>query len=141
MFMHGSPISADFPQDLGLKDRFWYWHGASGKKYIHSIYPANCCPPLPGAIYVAVNRVGSVRKAIAIGRVASFQACAIGSPSVHQTNGVTEIHVHLLASDPMVAGNILRDLQEAFDTNVSDPFPVLGFHERSGECGRLAYAS
>jgi hypothetical protein len=141
MFIHGSPISADFPQDLGLKDRFWYWHGASGKKYIHSIYPANCCPPLPGAIYVAVNRVGALRTAIAVGRVPSFQACAIGARSLQQDDGVTEIHVHLLATDSSVADDILRDLQEAFDAELGDTLTVPGFHETTPERTMATYLS
>ena len=139
MFIHGSPISADFPQDLGLKDRFWYWHGASGTKYIHSIYPANCCPPLPGAIYVAVERVGSLRTAIAVGRVPNFQACSAGASSFAKTNAVNEIHVHLLAHDPMAASAILKDLQEAFDADMEFLVPS-GFHDSASAQPALAYA-
>ena len=47
--LNGFPISAKLPDDLGIGERFWYWRGASGQTYIHSIYPAGSCPPLPGA--------------------------------------------------------------------------------------------
>lgn len=140
MFIHGSPISADFPQDPGLKDRFWYWHGASGKKYIHSIYPATCCPPLPGAIYVAVRRAGSVRTAVAVGRVPNFQACAMDASLMPRDEGATEIHVHLLANDPLNAAAILQDLQEAFAADTATTLPT-GFHETSRLESGITYAS
>jgi hypothetical protein len=133
MFIHGSPITADFPQDLGLKDRFWYWFGASGKKYIHSIYPLDQCPPLPGAIYVAVRCTGCLRTAVAVGKFPPIEACAMGSfdhPSFADL-GVTEIHVHLLARNATSAQDILSDLQEAFRAEGEDTIAPSGFHEPS----------
>ena len=75
---HGSPIAADLPSDPAFKDRFWYWTGASGRKYIHSVYGLEDCPPLPGAIYVAVRREGPLRVVMGIGRFTPFWDGPIG---------------------------------------------------------------
>jgi hypothetical protein len=57
LMMQGFPISAKLPEDLGFGERFWYWRGISGQSYIHSIYSREACPPLPGAVFVAVRQV------------------------------------------------------------------------------------
>jgi hypothetical protein len=41
MLIHGFPITAKLPEELGIGERFWYWRGASGRNYIHSIYAAD----------------------------------------------------------------------------------------------------
>ena len=111
MLIQGSPISINFPQGSGDNERFWYWRGASGKKYIHSIYAADACPPLPGAIYVAVRRIGHLRTVIAMGRFSPFWD---GGFSDHANMDADEIHVHLLARDDTAAEGVLDDLKAAF---------------------------
>lgn len=93
MLIYGSPISAELPSDPGLQDRFWYWHGASGRKYIHSVYAPDCCPPLPGAIYVAVRREGSLRIALSVGRFTPFwDGVMMSSEAAHVARlGIDEI--------------------------------------------------
>ena len=110
MLIHGSPLSIEFPQGFGDTERFWYWQGASGKKYIHSVYAVGACPPLPGAIYVAVRRIGNLRTVIAINRFAPFWD---GTFSAHENVDANEIHVHLLARDDVAANAILGDLKAA----------------------------
>jgi hypothetical protein len=111
MQIYGSPISIEFPKGFGDAERFWYWRGASGKKYIHSVYAVDACPPLPGAIYVAVRRIGNLRTVIAINRFTPFWD---GAFSVHENLDADEIHVHLLARDDMAANSVLNDLRAAF---------------------------
>ncbi len=117
MLIHGTPIAADLPSDPDFKDRFWYWTGASGRKYIHSVYGLDDCPPLPGAIYVAVSREGPLRLVMGIGRFTPFWDGPLGGRDLaslrHQ--GVDEIHVHLLAKSPEVADAILEDLLQAYE--------------------------
>ncbi len=100
-----------FPLGSNDNERFWYWRGASGKKYIHSIYAADACPPLPGAIYVAVRRIGHLRTVIALGRFSPFWD---GASSEFADVDADEIHVHLLARDNSAAEAILNDLKAAF---------------------------
>ena len=117
MPLHGFPIAADLPSDPSIKDRFWYWQGASGRKYIHSVYAFGRCPPLPGAIYLAVRRDGNSRLAVGIGRFAPFWDGPLSGQGTRALveSGVDEIHVHLLAKSPVVAEAILADLKHAFD--------------------------
>ena len=111
MLIQGSPISINFPHGSVDNERFWYWRGVSGKKYIHSIYAADACPPLPGAIYVAARRIGHLRTAIAVGRFSPFWD---GAFTEFTDMDVDEIHVHLLARDNSAADAVLGDLKMAF---------------------------
>ena len=111
MLIHGSPIAINFPHGSHDNERFWYWRGRSGKKYIHSVYAGDACPPLPGAIYVAVRRIGSLRTVIAMGRFSPFWD---GTSSELAGVDADEIHVHLLARDNSAAEAILNDLKAAF---------------------------
>ena len=111
MQIQGSPISINFPHGSVDNERFWYWRGVSGKKYIHSIYAADACPPLPGAIYVAVRRIGHLRTAIEVGRFSPFWD---GAFTEFTDMDAGEIHVHLLARDNAAADAVLNDLKAAF---------------------------
>jgi hypothetical protein len=115
MLIHGSPLVVTLPADLSLQDRFWYWQGASGRKYIHSIYEPEHCPPLPGAIYIGVRRQGTMRIAVALGRFLPFWDGTLAFDDLNRliAEGVDEIHVHLLAKSPEVAEAVLADLREA----------------------------
>lgn len=117
MLIQGYSISAEIPSDPSFKDRFWYWSGASGRKYIHSIYSLDDCPPLPGAIYVGVRRDGQMRVAVAIGRFTPLWDGTIGNRNLAslQCLGVDEIHVHLLAKSQEASQSILGDLLDAFE--------------------------
>jgi len=111
MLIHGSPIAINFPHGSHDNERFWYWRGRSGKKYIHSVYAGDACPPLPGAIYVAVRRIGHLRTVTAMGRFSPFWD---GTSSELAGVDADEIHVHLLARDNAAANAVLSDLQAAF---------------------------
>jgi hypothetical protein len=127
MLIHGTPIAADLPSDPDFKDRFWYWTGASGRKYIHSVYGLEDCPPLPGAIYVGVRRDGPLRVVMGIGRFTGVRHGLSGSRDVTafdamalRQQGIDEIHVHLLATSPEVAKAILEDLLQAYERDDAD---------------------
>jgi hypothetical protein len=115
MLIQGSPIAIDTPQEADMKDRFFYWQGASGRKYIHSVYEMDACPPLPGAVYVAVRRSGSLRIAVSVGRFQPFWDRTLGQDDMSRLEamGVDEVHVHLLAKGPENAEIIKRDLSSA----------------------------
>src|SRR4029077_4646977 len=48
------PVALGLPQDLPR--RLHFWRGASGKRYVHSVYSLIECPPLPRAMYLLVHR-------------------------------------------------------------------------------------
>ncbi|TMJ38191.1 MAG: hypothetical protein E6G89_12780, partial [Alphaproteobacteria bacterium] len=60
---------------------FWYWHGASGRRYIHSVYSPDSCPPLPGAVFLAVRRLGALRTVLGAGHFAGLWDVNIATES------------------------------------------------------------
>jgi hypothetical protein len=98
-------MSSAFLADTGPDGRFWYWQGASGRKYIHTVYPANGCPPLPGAVFVAVKRTGALRTVLALGLIGAGE----GVPEIR---GCDEMHVHLLSGSRAEAEAVLSDLRQ-----------------------------
>ncbi len=138
MLIHGSPITLTAPQDADMRERFFYWQGASGRKYIHSVYELDACPPLPGAVYVAVKRSGALRIAVDIGRFAPFWDNTLGQDEARKFEalGVDEVHVHLLAHDSAGAEAIKADLAQA----LGDAPPSLGFNETAASSWQFAAA-
>jgi len=112
LMMQGYSLSATLPEDSGLGERFWYWRGASGQSYIHSIYSPDHCPPVAGAVFVIVRKAGGTRSAIAVGR---FDADGLGPQGMCAHSAGDEIHVHLLARDSDAAGKVRGDLEAALD--------------------------
>jgi hypothetical protein len=133
MMIHCSPLSLSAPQDADMKDRFFYWSGASGRKYIHSVYNVEACPPLPGAIYVAVKRQGALRIALAIGRFAPFEQNDLDEL---EYLGADEVHVHLLAHDVQSATFICNDLK----AGLGEGEPSFGLSEAAKPWGLTAVA-
>lgn len=131
MLIQGSPLTAKLPEDLGLGERFWYWRGASGRRYIHSIYAGDACPPLPGAVYVAVRRDGNERRAVAAGRFSNFWDGSLSGPAGAGLAGVEadEIHVHLLARNADAAEAVFDDLAAALDGQERECAVHAGFSE------------
>lgn len=85
-----------------VSERFHFWAGASGQRYVHTVYSLIDCPAVPAANYVLVRRDASgVCFALAIGRVAE-EAASLNLARIRQlgaTLGATEVHVHLLAGN------------------------------------------
>jgi hypothetical protein len=119
MLIHGSPIAAEAPSDPAIKDRFWYWTGASGRRYIHSVYAPDDCPPLPGAVFVLVKRCGTMRMVVGVGRFSPFwDGVQRGlGPKGLSLQDADEIHVHLLAKSPEHRDAVLNDLLEAYEAD------------------------
>lgn len=126
--LNGHPISAKLPEDLGFGERFWYWRGLSGQSYIHSIYSRDTCPPLPGAVFVAVRNAYGLRVPVRVGR---FPVAIEGSRLdlsilVPELERGDELHVHLLARDTESAERVHRDLDRALHEQT---IPAAGFAE------------
>ena len=112
LMMQGYSLTATLPEEFGLGERFWYWRGASGQSYIHSIYALDLCPPVAGAVFVIVRRTGGARSAIAVGRFGSDG----GLPRTFSSlSAGDEIHVHLLVRDGEGAVRVQHDLEAALE--------------------------
>ena len=113
LMMHGYSLSANLPEDFGLGERFWYWRGASGQSYIHSIYSRDLCPAVPGAVFVLVRKSGGERQALCTGRFGGDGK--LPHKYAHICGNDVEVHVHLLARDPETALSVLRDLEATIE--------------------------
>jgi hypothetical protein len=93
--------------------RFHFWSGASGRRYVHTVYSVFDCPPLEDANYILVQRSDkSARTVLAIGRL--FNQCAMLNLAEirHHASvlGADEVHVHLLAASSQEAQAVEADL-------------------------------
>lgn len=94
--------------------RFLFWHGASGRRYVHTVYSLLECPVLPAANFVLVrNGDHGQRQALRFGRLMH------GAPSLNLAEirrlgaelQADEVHVHLLANGEKDAQLIEFDLR------------------------------
>lgn len=98
--------------------RFHFWTGATGKRYVHTVYSLFDCPPLDAANYILVRRSTpgqSARAVLAIGRLTE-QASTLNLAEIRQraaTLGADEVHVHLLATSSQEAQAVETDLRTA----------------------------
>jgi hypothetical protein len=106
-------VATDLEAEFG--DRFCFWTGKSGKRYIHSVYAVEDCPPLPGAVYIEVVRgEGGTRHPVRAGRFPPFWDMPPATSSGWQ-NRLCEVHVHLLATGETDCETVLSDLACGLD--------------------------
>ena len=98
---------------LDTSPRFHFWTGASGRRYVHTVYSLFDCPPLEDANYILVKRADkATRSVLAIGRV-SNRCASLNLAEIRQhaaTLGADEVHVHLLAASALEAEAVETDL-------------------------------
>ena len=96
--------------------RFHFWTGASGKRYVHTVYSLFDCPAVESANYVLVRREGVAKRTVlAIGRLTNDSA-SLNLAEIRQrgaTIGADEVHVHLLAMSASEAQAVEADLRTA----------------------------
>ncbi|MEZ5775341.1 MAG: hypothetical protein R3D33_11765 [Hyphomicrobiaceae bacterium] len=88
--------------DLGLERGFHFWLGASGRRYVHTVYSLIECPEVAAANYVIARRHadGSI-EALSIART-STSAPSLNLAEIRRRAaqlGGNEVHLHLLAED------------------------------------------
>jgi hypothetical protein len=95
--------------DRAIGREFHYWIGASGTRYLHTVFAPADCPALDEAVYVAVRRArDGRRRALSVGLFGPFGGgCEIAAAA---RLGAGEIHVHLMADTPAARRAVLRDL-------------------------------
>lgn len=97
-----------------LMQRFQFWTGASGQRYVHTIYTLLDCPGLSTGNIILARRDEDGQRTV-------LDICTLGlnSPSLNlaeirqrgATLGANEVHVHLLADSEREAKRIAFDLQ------------------------------
>ena len=88
------------PPAPALSHDFTFWRGASGSRYVHTVYPLLECPEVPNTNVVLVRRLGVGQpEVLHVGRVEQ-DAPSLNLAEIRRTAallGANEVHVHLLA--------------------------------------------
>jgi hypothetical protein len=95
-------------------ERFHFWSGASGRRYVHTIYSLVECPDVAAGNYMLVRRGSDGRRhVLAVGRV-SHAAGSLNLAEIRHHGaqlGADEVHVHLLAESPAQCRLVELDLR------------------------------
>lgn len=92
---------------------FHYWRGASGRRYLHSVYTLVGCPALPQANYILVRRhADGTREALAFGDTKDDAVTLNLAHLRHEGAkcGANEVHIHLLADTAQDRAMVEADL-------------------------------
>jgi hypothetical protein len=108
--------------EAAFAQAFHYWRGASGRRYLHSVYTLIGCPALPRANYILVRRYddGS-RVALAFGQTKDDAATLNLAHLRHEGAkcGANEVHIHLLAENADARVLVEADLVAAHTRRVA----------------------
>lgn len=97
-----------------LTDRFHFWSGASGQRYVHTVYDLIDCPEIPAANFLLVHREKSGRRTVLAISHATHAAGSLNLAEIRQRAarlGANEVHVHLLAPSAQQRRMIELDLR------------------------------
>jgi hypothetical protein len=99
--------------EAAFAQAFHYWRGASGRRYLHSVYTLIGCPALPRANYILVRRYDDGRRtALAFGQTKDDAVTLNLAHLRHEGAkcGANEVHIHLLAETPEERASAEADL-------------------------------
>lgn len=104
------------PRDIASGNPFEFWTGASGERYVHSVFSLIGCPELPAANYVLVERdAAGNRRSLRVGTVEN-EAQSLNLAEIRflgATLGACEVHVHLLGGNEHRRRMIELDISSA----------------------------
>jgi len=126
MWMRKAEVEVEMPPIWGPADEpalgcseaafaqaFHYWRGASGRRYLHSVYSLVGCPALPQASYILVRRFDDgTRIALAFGQTKDDAVTLNLAHLRHEGAkcGANEVHIHLLAENGDARALVETDL-------------------------------
>lgn len=97
-----------------LAGRFHFWTGATGRRYVHTVYSLVECPALVAGNYVLVRRNDNGdRDVLAIGS-ATHDAASLNLADIRRRGaelGANEVHIHLLAGTSKASKLVEFDLR------------------------------
>jgi hypothetical protein len=102
--------------EAAFAQAFHYWRGASGRRYLHSVYSLIGCPALPRANYILVRRFDDGRRvALAFGQTKDDAVSLNLAHLRHEgaKSGANEVHIHLLAENSDDRALVEADLTAA----------------------------
>lgn len=90
-------------------ERFYYWLGASGERYLHTVFPIDADFNSPGANLIVVHRrPNGERVALFVGRVGQLSDDEI--EDLTSAHGANEFHIHLMATGDAAVNKVAADL-------------------------------
>ena len=97
-----------------LAGRFHFWAGATGRRYVHTVYSLVECPALASGNYILVRRDGNGdRTVLAIGSALN-DAASLNLADIRRRGaelGANEVHIHLLAGTSKASKLVEFDLR------------------------------
>jgi len=102
--------------EAAFDQAFHYWRGASGRRYLHSVYTLIGCPALPRANYILVRRYDNgTRVALVFGQTKDDAVTLNLAYLRHEGAkiGANEVHIHLLAETAEDRADVEADLTAA----------------------------
>jgi hypothetical protein len=94
--------------------RFFFWRGATGERYVHTVFSLMECPELPRSIYILVKRDANERRTVMhVGR-ADHEANSLNLAEMRfrgASVGANEVHVHFLVEGDRERRLVEFDLQ------------------------------
>lgn len=111
------PVPANEPalvcREAQVTQPFHYWLGASGARYLHTVFPLRDCPLVPKVNYILVRRdADGTRRPLDIGRTVSDADSLNLAHLRHEAAnlGANEIHVHFLSETERARASVEADL-------------------------------
>lgn len=110
---HSSAQRAIASPSAKLAEPFYFWSGASGQRYVHSVHSLIECPDVPASNYILVHRNhDGQRTVLAVGQ-ATNEAPSLNLAEIRRRGarlGANEVHVHLLAKSAVDRSIIELDI-------------------------------
>jgi hypothetical protein len=102
--------------------QFQFWAGASGRRYVHSVFSLIECPETPKAVYLLVRCDNNGRRTVLkVGRV-EHEAESLNLAEIRHRGaklGANQVHLHFLAKDEQERRMIELDLRVAHFSELS----------------------
>ena len=100
-------------REAQITQPFHYWRGASGERYLHTVFPLVDCPLMPKVNYILVRRdADGTRRPLDIGQTVSDADSLNLAHLRHKaaTLGANEIHIHFLSETDRARAAVEADL-------------------------------
>jgi hypothetical protein len=108
------PQLATLDNTADRKEHFHFWSGASGRRYVHTVYDLIDCPEVPAANFLLVHRDAAGRRSVLAISHSKSQAASLNLAEIRHRAarlGANEVHVHLLAPSAQERRVIELDLR------------------------------
>lgn len=112
------PVAMHEAAQLGgaedLANRFHFWTGGTGRRYVHTVYSLVECPALASGNYILVRRDENGGRAVLSIGSASHDAASLNLADIRRRGaelGANEVHIHLLAGTSKASKLVEFDLR------------------------------